>query len=287
MIRARDPRLHRISVAYEGFIVPEGIPLLQYTSRTEPLFVASVSAGTSSPLPSLRKKGTKRGRKKEKGEDTIVTVSEPSDEFVISGQPIRTEEGSDEMGMQRKPQKSLLELMEGRPGKLIPAKTTSPQASSLPVGSPPPAPRHPSRSTPQPALPSTVEPKRRRGQKDEEATGTSMSRPIREEEDQRAAKQQKTKNLTTRGQEKPDSPHPEPQAWLPAPMHGGEPPRDDASIRDFNGGIGCHVASAIEEALLLPKDMAEIKSMRKNELVLKNKRYLGMVRSYLLSFFTP
>ena len=27
VIRARDPRLHRISVAYEGFIVPEGIPL--------------------------------------------------------------------------------------------------------------------------------------------------------------------------------------------------------------------------------------------------------------------
>ena len=56
-------------------------------------------------------------------------------------------------------------------------------------------------------------------------------------------------------------------------------PRDDASIRDFNGGIGCHVALAIEEALLLPKDMAELKNMRKNELILDNKRYLGMVRS--------
>ena len=27
VIRAEDPRLHRISVAYEGFVVPEGIPL--------------------------------------------------------------------------------------------------------------------------------------------------------------------------------------------------------------------------------------------------------------------
>ena len=68
-------------------------------------------------------------------------------------------------------------------------------------------------------------------------------------------------------------------------MHDGEPLRDDASIKDFNGSIGCHVASAIKEALLLPKDMAEIKNMRKNELILDNKRYLGMVRSYLLSFF--
>ena len=54
-------------------------------------------------------------------------------------------------------------------------------------------------------------------------------------------------------------------------MHGGEPLRDDASIRDFNGSIGCHIASAIEEALLLPKDMAEIKNVRKNELILDNK----------------
>ena len=82
-----------------------------------------------------------------------------------------------------------------------------------------------------------------------------------------------------RSQEKFDSQHPEPQAWLLALMYGGEPLQDDASIRDFNGGIGCHVASAIEEALLLPKDMAELKNMRKNELVLDNKRYLGMVRS--------
>ena len=59
----------------------------------------------------------------------------------------------------------------------------------------------------------------------------------------------------------------------------GEPLRDDASIRDFNGGIECHVAYAIEEALLLPRDMAEIKNVRKNELILNNKRYLGMVRS--------
>ena len=61
-------------------------------------------------------------------------------------------------------------------------------------------------------------------------------------------------------------------------MHAGEPLRDDAFIRDFNGGIGCHVASAIEEALLLPRDMAEIKNARKNELILNNKRYLGLVK---------
>ena len=60
-------------------------------------------------------------------------------------------------------------------------------------------------------------------------------------------------------------------------MHGEEPLRDDASLKDFNGGIGCHVASAVEEALLLPKDMIELWSIRKNKVFLNCKRYLGMV----------
>ena len=69
----------------------------------------------------------------------------------------------------------------------------------------------------------------------------------------------------------------ESQAWLLAPMLGGEPLRDDASLKDFNGGIGCHVASAVEEALLLPKDMSKLRNIRKNEVFLNCKRYLGMV----------
>ena len=60
-------------------------------------------------------------------------------------------------------------------------------------------------------------------------------------------------------------------------MLNGEPLKDDTSLRDFNGGIGCHVASALEEALLLSKDMAELRNIRKNEVFLNAKRYLGMV----------
>ena len=61
-------------------------------------------------------------------------------------------------------------------------------------------------------------------------------------------------------------------------MLGGEPLTDDASIRDYNGGIGCHVASALEETLLLPRDMIELRGLRRNEVVLQAKRSLGMVR---------
>ena len=79
---------------------------------------------------------------------------------------------------------------------------------------------------------------------------------------------------------------PEPQAWLPAPMLGGEPLTDDASIRDYNGGIGCHVASVLEETLLLPKDMVELRGLRRNEVFLQTKRFLGMVRIYLFTIFS-
>ena len=70
---------------------------------------------------------------------------------------------------------------------------------------------------------------------------------------------------------------PEPQAWLLASMLGGEPLTDDTSIRDYNGGIGCHVASVLEETLLLPKDMVELRGLRRNEVFLQVKRFLGMV----------
>ena len=169
--------------------------------------------------------------------------------------------------------------MEGQPGKSAPAKSTQSQAPSLPAGSSPPAPRQHSRQPPQPARFDAVELKRRREQKGKEVADIGKSYPTCEENAQRAAKQQKTRHQVTRGQERSDSQHSEPQAWLPAPMHGGEPLRDDASIRDFNDSIGYHVASTIEEALLLPKNMAKIKNIRKNELILDNKRYLGMVRS--------
>ncbi|XP_023882351.1 uncharacterized protein LOC111994700 [Quercus suber] len=59
-------------------------------------------------------------------------------------------------------------------------------------------------------------------------------------------------------------------------MLGSEPLKEDASLRDFNGGIGCHVASVLEESLLLPKDMTELRGLRKNEVFLNAKRYLGM-----------
>ena len=69
-------------------------------------------------------------------------------------------------------------------------------------------------------------------------------------------------------------------------MLGGKPLTDDASIRDYNGGIGCHVASVLEETLLLPKDMVELQGLRRNKVFLQTKRFLGMVRIYLFTVFS-
>ena len=63
-------------------------------------------------------------------------------------------------------------------------------------------------------------------------------------------------------------------------MLGGESLMDDASIRDFNGGIGCHVASALEQTFLLPKDMVELRGFRRSEVFLHTKRFLDMVCTY-------
>ena len=116
---------------------------------------------------------------------------------------------------------------------------------------------------------------------------TGRPRPTSEEEAHRAAKQQKVSHAPSQGVERTDSQFIEPQAWLPAPMLDGEPLMDDASIRDFNGGIGCQVASALEQTLLLPKDMVELRGFRRSEVFLHTKRFLSMVRtnSSLLFFF--
>ncbi|XP_030923469.1 golgin subfamily A member 6-like protein 6 [Quercus lobata] len=170
-----------------------------------------------------------------------------------------------------------MELIENQPGKNAPAKSTQSQIPSLPTRSPTLAPHQPSHQPPQLVRTDAAELKRRREQKGKDVVDAGKSRPTREEDAQRATKQQKTSHPAQRGQERSNIQLPEPQAWLPAPMHGGEPLRDDASIRDFNGGFGFHMASAIEEALLLPRDMAKIKNVRNNELILNNKRYLGMI----------
>ena len=60
---------------------------------------------------------------------------------------------------------------------------------------------------------------------------------------------------------------------------------DNASLRDFRGGEGTYMADTLEKSLLLPANMAELGNLRRQEVFLSIKRYLGMVR--LLTLVTP
>ena len=114
--------------------------------------------------------------------------------------------------------------------------------------------------------------------------GARKSVPPLEDEVQRASKQAKTgQKGTERVAEKRSDPQVGPPTWLPDPMLNGEPLLPPASIHDFQGGVPGYVADTVEQALLLPKDMAKLRDMRRHGVFLSLKRYLGMVR--LPSFF--
>ena len=57
----------------------------------------------------------------------------------------------------------------------------------------------------------------------------------------------------------------------------------DASLRHYHGGHTGHVAEALEQPLLLPKDMEAYRSFTHLELFLSLKRDLAMV-SYLIHY---
>ena len=159
-------------------------------------------------------------------------------------------------------------------------KPTQPTLPPPPLKSPPRAPQ-----PPPPSRVEQVDPKRRMEPKGKEVMEPGRPRSSSEEEAHRPTKQQRTSHAPSRGSKRGNVQLPEPEAWLPAPMLGGEPLTDDASIRDYNGGIGCHIISVLEETLLLPRDMVELRGLRRNEVFLQTKRFLGMVRIYLFTAF--
>ena len=127
VIKANDPRLHRISVAYEGFVVLEGIPIPEGTPLTRLLFVATllVRASSSQLILEEEEEEEKEKEEEEKSPEGIVDFSDSSEEFEVFNQAPSPEgiqadvnfqhqakvTTSDEMGIQRKPQKSLMELI--------------------------------------------------------------------------------------------------------------------------------------------------------------------------------
>ena len=142
VIRAKDPRLHRISVAYKGFVVLEGVHLPRNTPLTESLPVATLSAGVPSPSPILQ---VEEEEEEEQEGEGFVDLIKSIDEFEVFNQPLPLKNVPKEMSIQRKPQRSLQELLESQPGRGEAGKSSQPKL-------PPPPPRSPL-CAPQPTLP--------------------------------------------------------------------------------------------------------------------------------------
>ena len=104
MIRAKDSRLHRISVAYEGFVVPQGIPLPQYSPLTEPLPVANLAVATISSPPVFQVEEEEEVEQEEEG---FVDLTLPTDDYEVFNQSFPSLNVLEDMGIQRKPQRSL------------------------------------------------------------------------------------------------------------------------------------------------------------------------------------
>ena len=126
IIKARDPRFHCISVAYQGFVVLEGVPLPKDTSCTQPLFVATPLVGVSSSQLVLEEEEERKEEEEEeeRNPEEVVDLSDSSDEFEVFNHILPPEDVFDEMGVQRKPQRSLMELIENQLGKGASGKST-------------------------------------------------------------------------------------------------------------------------------------------------------------------
>ena len=83
---ARDPRLYRISVAYEGFVVPQGVPFPRYPPLTQPLPVATLAAGATSPPPPPIPQVEEEEEAKQE-EEGFVDLTESTNDYEVFNQP--------------------------------------------------------------------------------------------------------------------------------------------------------------------------------------------------------
>ena len=121
-----------------------------------------------------------------------MDLTDTLDEFEVFNQPSSPNSLPEEMGIQRKPQKSLMELIEDQSRRGGPRKSAQPKLLPPPPKSPPFA--------SQPSLPFRTEqadPKRKIDQKGKDVMEIGKSRPTREKEAQRAAKQQKVSQVSS------------------------------------------------------------------------------------------
>ena len=107
-----------------------------------------------------------------------------TDDYEVFDQPSSSQNVPEDMGIQRKPQHNLQELLESQPGKGEVGKPSQPQLPPPPSKSLPHAPQ-----PPPPSRIEQVDPKRRKEPKGKEAMEPGRPRSSSEEEAHRPTKQ--------------------------------------------------------------------------------------------------
>ena len=188
VIKAKDPRLQRITIAEHGFLILEG------SSAQEGVTLAGSSS--SQQAAEIEEGGAE-------GKEQVIKLGQFEDEFGVFdqfdpsedlfsdlGDPSLTEanlQGTSsqaEMGFKRKPPISLLDLIKGQPGKDASGK--SQPKLPPPLSKPQPAQTRSSSALSQPSkLPLLVQPtnpKRKRSSKGREPANGGRSRSSQEED---------------------------------------------------------------------------------------------------------
>ena len=147
VIKARDPWLHRISVAAPGFFTTS--PVLEDVHVTTPILEGIPKVGASSSCPIIKEEK----EEKEEEEERIVEVSNSKDDIDVFNQPlspeapvgdlgdpfpVQTNHAHEEaaipanMGIQRKQRTGLLEVMDSSVGCKAPEKPSQAKLPPLP-----------------------------------------------------------------------------------------------------------------------------------------------------------
>ena len=100
VIKAKDPRLCRISVAYEGFVVPQGVPLPRYSPFSKPLSVTSLAEVASSSPPIFQAEEEEEAEQEEEG---FVDLTSAIDNYEVFNRSTPSPNTPEDMGIQRKP----------------------------------------------------------------------------------------------------------------------------------------------------------------------------------------
>lgn len=75
--------------------------------------------------------------------------------------------------------------------------------------------------------------------------------------------------------------------WAPQMVVDDQAVTTDASIRGSDSGTAACIADALEQALLLPEDMGELRRMRDHNVFMMLKKELAMVRISIDCLFIP